>query len=118
MTLTKELKNIIAEAFISDIKECDIKKCDSCDKFMFTDYSHTHCDSTGKEYTICPECDLPEKWYSKYSSSHGKRFYVYFDPLRPSTSYVQWGHPTKGNPFHIPGDEGESLIKRKKQKTK
>ena len=117
MTLTKDLKNMVAEAFArSNMKACDITTCDSCENLVFCEHSHTHYGSMGKEYTLCPECDLPEKWYSKYSRTHHKRFYVYFDPLQPSTSYCKWGHPTKGNPFYISGDEGEPLTKRKKQK--
>ena len=110
-------QQLVAEAFASGaVKPDDITTCDSCEYLMLVEHSHTHYGSMRKEYTLCPECDLPEKWYSKYSNSKGKRFYVYLDPLRPETSYVQWGHPTEGNPLHVPGDKGESLTKRKKQK--
>ena len=117
MVLTNEFKNMLAEAFASEaIKQDDFETCDSCEKLMLTEHAHTHYGSMGKEYTLCPECDLPEKWSSKYSNSKGKRFYVYLDPLRPDTSYSKWGHPTEGNPLYIHGDKGEPLTKRKKQK--
>ena len=117
MRLTDEFKNMLAEAFASSsIEECDITTCDSCENLVLTEHSHKHHGSMGKECTLCPECDLPEKWSSKYSNGKGKRFYVYSDPLRPDASYVQWGHPTEGNPLYIHGDKGEPLTKRKRQK--
>ena len=103
---------MFAKAFdSSDIKKGDIILCTSCEKLMWFEHSHTY----SREKKLCLECDLPERWYSKYSRK-GKRYYVYFNPLQPSTSYVQWGHPTEGNPLHVPGDKGEPMIKRKKQK--
>ena len=109
------LKSQLAEAFASCmIKPEDICTCDSCDALVFREDAHIHNGSLGKEFICCPECDLPEKWFSRFSKRRLKRYYVYLDPLNPKTSYVQWGHPTEGNPLHKASDKGQMMKKRKK----
>ena len=111
------LKSQFAQAFASSlIKPADICTCDSCGALVFRDDVHIHSGSMGKEFICCPECDLPEKWSMRFSKSRLKRYYVFFDPLNPKTSYVQWGHPNEGNPLHNSLDKGQiqSMKKRKK----
>ena len=108
----------LAEAFATEtIKQGDIRTCDSCESYMLKKHSHTYNGSMGTQYSLCPECDLPVKWHSKFSKSRKRRYYVYLPSHASDTPYVQWGHPTEGNPLHVPEDKGYMMVKRKKQKT-
>jgi tRNA U38,U39,U40 pseudouridine synthase TruA len=54
----------------------------------------------GGEAVACPECDLPERWHSRYSEKKRRYFYVHMpDPLKPRQIHTQWEHPTEGNPL-------------------
>ena len=117
---TKEEKQrddfLLSEA-LAVLKEGAIETCASCEKYVLTHHMHSYTGSMGKTYSLCPECDLPEKWSSKASKSRNRRFYIYFDP-QTDDRWMQWGHPTKGNPFHIEGDPGCATTyehKRKRQ---
>jgi hypothetical protein len=76
-----------------------ITQCDSCDDFVLKEHTHYY-----KKEKRCPDCDLPEKWSSKFSKKTHRLYFVYFDHKEPGKRYVQWGHPTKGNPLHIAKD--------------
>ena len=109
-------KCLLAQALFES-KPGEISTCDSCEHHVLSEHLHTYYGSMGREASVCPDCDLPEKWHTKYSKSRNMRYYVYFDPLIGSASrIVKWGHPTKGNPFHIPADHGEcsDSFKRKR----
>ena len=106
---------ILSEA-LAVLKEGDIETCDSCEKYVLRQHMHSYDDgSMGKQYSLCPECDLPEKWSSKPSRSRNMRYYVYIDP-QTNERWMKWGHPTKGNPFFIEGDIGRAEDKRNKRR--
>ena len=98
MVAEKARKRKVAAA-LALCKPGEIVRCDGCDGYVLHDEVHGYCDGR----SFCPDCDLPEKWYSKFSKRNpGVRFYVYFDPLLSTkSSYVQWNHPTPGNPFFV-----------------
>jgi len=109
-------KRVLAQALFES-KPGEIGRCDDCDTHVLHEHLHTYYGSMGKEWPVCPDCDLPEKWHSKYSKRRRMRYYVYFDPHTGWASrVVKWGHPTEGNPLHIADDRGESL-NSSKQKT-
>jgi len=109
----KQLKRrqLLAQALFES-NAGEISTCDECEAFVLHEELHKHRGSMRKEYVLCPDCDLPPKWHSKWSTSRMMRFYVYFDPAVGSKSYfTQWSHPTKENPLHDP-----SLDHRKSEK--
>ena len=120
MSTKADTEFILSEALLQ-LKNGDIKVCESCDRYILKDHMHCYVQSNGNISSLCPECDLPEKWYSKPSSSRHKRFYVYLDPIT-GESWTQWGHPQKGNPFYIEGDKGTYVRytnkKHKKRKSR
>jgi hypothetical protein len=71
-----------------------------------------------KEMRLCPECDLPDMWSCKYSKSRKRRYYIYFDPKKPSTRILRWSHPTPDNPLHDKRDRGEieSVSKKRRRR--
>ena len=78
---------------------------------------HIYTGSMGKTYELCPECDLPEKWSSKFSESKKRRYYVYTDPKNSHKRLVRWSHPTKENPLHQKEEKGQIVhCKRKAHK--
>ena len=110
-------ENLLAR-LLTDTSSCDIMTCGECDTLALTKHMHIYAGLTGKETAVCPECDLPPMWYSKFSSDpsrNHRRFYVYHDPKNPKDKRVQWGHPTKGNPLEIVGDTGEPLRQKRKR---
>lgn len=104
MPPTEKEKN--DEFFLSEalalLEEGAIETCASCAKYVLNHHMHSYNGSMGK---LCPECDLPEKWSSHVSKSRSRRYYIYFDPMTQER-WMQWGHPTQGNPFYIEGDLG------------
>ena len=93
-------------------KPGEIVKCDGCDAYCLAEEVHNHTNQI-----LCFECDLPPKWHSRYSDKHKRRYFVFFDPLAgSSTSYVKWGHPTKGNPLYREGDIAQFAANEKKRK--
>lgn len=105
--MNEQQKMYFAE-ILTRIKPKDLTICGECGTYSLTEHMHTHYDSMGNEQSMCPECDLPRFWYSKFSSSH-RRYFVRFDPQNPDNSIVKWGHPTEGNPLYIKGDKGENV---------
>ncbi len=108
-------KRALARA-LAHSKSGEIAVCDSCEMYALSDDMHEYTGSMGKSWVLCPECDLPEKWHSKFSDKRGIRYYVYFDPRQPNSTRVQWGHPTDGNPLQITGDTGQTVQARKRRR--
>ncbi len=105
---------VLARA-LAESKDGEIGSCDMCDNFALNSELHVRHGSMHKRMSLCPDCDLPEKWQIKFSKTRGIRYYVYFDPTDASSGYVQWGHPTPGNPLHKPTDRGESRDRSRKR---
>ena len=107
-------KRHLAQALF-ECKRGEIGVCDACDCPVLREHLHTHHGSMMKEWSVCPDCDLPEKWHAKFSKRQGKRYFVYFDPhVGSGRRFVQWGHPTEGNPLHNPHEQGEYATKKKR----
>ena len=101
-------KDILAKALAeANLKSGDITTCDSCECYVLLEHTQVQYGSMGKEMRICPDCDLPEKWHSKFSNEYSKRFFVYFDALT-GKRHTQWSHPNEGNPLFIKHDKGAS----------
>jgi len=98
----KELKRKqLLTQVLFESKNREISECDECGGCALREHMHIHFEIMGKRWTVCPDCDLPPKWHAKYSKRRGMRYYVYFDPIIGHDSrFVQWGHPTKGNPLN------------------
>jgi hypothetical protein len=95
-------KQLLAQALFESNSN-EIGRCDECECHLLEEDLHKHYGSMRKTYFLCPDCDLPPKWHSKWSCSQMKRFYVYFDPATGGKhSITQWSHPTEGNPLHNP----------------
>ena len=105
----------LARALV-DSRADEIAQCDECEGYCLREETHVYYGSMAKERCLCPECDLPPCWSSKFSSSRNLRYYVYFDPARSHrTSHVQWGHPTVGNPLYKPNDAGMHVERKRKK---
>lgn len=115
--MSKEMKKdeFILFKALAGLKQGDIETCESCEKYVLSHHMHSYTGSMGKEYSLCPECDLPEKWSSKVSTSRYRRFFIYFDP-QTGKRWMKWGHPTEGNPFYIEGDAGCDMLFEHKRK--
>lgn len=57
---TKRDEFILSEA-LAVLEEGDIETCDSCEKYVLRQHMHSYDGSMGKQYSVCPECDLPLK---------------------------------------------------------
>ena len=98
-------KATIAE-MLRNIKPGDIRECDGCEGLCLREDMARHVGSMHKECFLCPECDLPLMWSSKWSKSRRRRYYVFFDPQQPKSQILRWSHPTPGNPAHVKSDRG------------
>ena len=101
-------EDIFLAELLRKLNSGDIATCDDCEGYVLAKHMHKYTSSMGHGQ-LCPECDLPEKWSSKWSKERKRRYYVYFDPHEPRTRVLKWGHPTKGNPLYIEGDRGEVI---------
>lgn len=117
MSKDKEQSDFLLSESLLKLNKGDIKTCDSCESYILSHHMHCYKYSVEHEYVLCPECDLPEKWSSKVSTSRKRRFYIYFDP-ESGKRWEKWGHPTKGNPFFIEGDVGCDVTFSRKRKRK
>lgn len=113
--MDEKKKLYLAEILTKWAKPDDIAACDDCGGYALTEHMHEHHGSMGKEWMLCPECDLPEKWSSSFSERNHRRYYIYFDPKQPATRRIQWGHPTEGNPLYRKGDTGEVVNCKRKR---
>jgi len=113
--MDEQQKRYIAKMLTTHIKPADLAICDNCGTYSLTEHMHKQYGSMRKEYSQCPECDLPPFWHSKFSKSSHKRYFIRYNPKEPNEHIVTWGHPTKGNPLYIEGDVGER-IQRKRHK--
>ena len=110
-------KQLLAQALFNS-KDGEIRVCDSCEGYVLGEHMHTYVGSMCKEWSVCPECDLPEKWSTKFSTRRGMRYFIYFDPsVGAASRVVQWNHPTEGNPLHAPArpEVDEKANKRKRE---
>lgn len=82
--------------------------CDSCGEAELDSVIHVY---VGKKMNVCPDCDLPEGWCAKWSSTRG-RYYFFNTAFRKR----QWGHPNPSNPLHVPHEEGEIFSRKRKFK--
>ncbi|MAU01405.1 MAG: hypothetical protein CL608_30055 [Anaerolineaceae bacterium] len=109
-------EDILLAELLRKLHSGDIAICDDCEGYALAKHMHKYTSSMGYDGQLCLECDLPEKWSSKWSKERKRRYYVYFDPNEPRTRILKWGHPTKGNPLYVEGDRGEVIdCKRKRE---
>ena len=102
---------------LSQLKPGAIMVCDSCDAYVLKEHVHTHIGSMSKEYSICPECDLPAQWHSNWSEKRQQIYFVHMNPLT-NKRFCQWSHPTPGNPLYNKNDPGEKVTKKRKTHSK
>ena len=103
-------KQLLTQALFES-KNREITKCDECGGHALREHMHTHFETMGTRWSVCPDCDLPPKWHTKFSKSRGMRYYVYFDPIVGHNSrFVQWEHPTDDNPLNLSNDQNNNKI--------
>jgi hypothetical protein len=113
--MNKEQKCELAELLLN-CRPGDITECEGCGLYVLDDEVHIYHGSMGKEIRVCPECDLPPKWSSKFSKKKKRRYYIYFDYMsNKKESHIQWSHPTEGNPLQIVGDKGVTVSRKRKR---
>ena len=110
MTASRPSMQEIAH-LISTCPKHALTQCDSCEDVVVAKDMHTYHGSMGKEWSLCTDCDLPEGWVSKWSSSRRRLFF-----FNPNEKKKQWSHPTPGNPLHVPEDAGECMPKMEKKR--
>ena len=112
----KVMTDLPLSELLRTVKSGAIAICDDCEGYALAKHMHRFTSSMGCDGQLCPECDLPEKWSSRWSKERKRRYYVYFDPHEPRTRVLKWGHPTKGNPLYLEEDRGEVIdCKRKRE---
>jgi hypothetical protein len=98
-------------------KPGEIVHCDECDALCLKEELHRHDGSMYKQVLLCVECDLPPMWRSAYSRKRERRYFVFFNPRAHPMSYVQWSHPTAGNPLNAKYDAREDVLHKRKRVT-